>query len=414
MRFNPFRPNSIAGPGMFAGRYSEMQQIDQAFHQLKHGNPWHFLIHGERGIGKSSLMACAAGVARGTIPIMSGNDYFHFLTVGIYLEPHTTFRGLVEKIGYGIAREIKARPTVLGSLEGAWSFLKRWEAFGVRYHESGTDVPDSDLIEELCDTVTSTAAKLRSDDGDGVVILIDEADKGAAVCQLGEFIKLFTERLTVRDCNHVAIGVSGISSVIPALKESHESSVRILNHLLLEPLLPAERLEVIKRGLDEAEEKNGMRTEIEPGAADWIAEFSEGYPHFLQQYAYSAFETDTDDKITLFDATYGAGKEHGALNQLGARYFEDMYVDQINSDDYRRVLQVMAANQSVYLARKDIKTKSGLKETTLTNALSALTSREIIIKHREKLGFYKLPNTSFAAWIRARVSQAQLRQAAKN
>jgi hypothetical protein len=56
MKFNPFRPNSIVAPGMFAGRYDEVTAIERGLHQTRNGNPKHFLIEGERGIGKSSLM----------------------------------------------------------------------------------------------------------------------------------------------------------------------------------------------------------------------------------------------------------------------------------------------------------------------------------------------------------------------
>jgi len=55
MKFNPFRPNSIASSELFQGRKDEMKLIEQSLFQTKNGNPQHFLIEGERGLGKSSL-----------------------------------------------------------------------------------------------------------------------------------------------------------------------------------------------------------------------------------------------------------------------------------------------------------------------------------------------------------------------
>ena len=144
---------------------------------------------------------------------------------------------------------------------------------------------------------------------------------------------------------------------------------------------------------------------MQPEAAQRIAHLSEGYPHFIQQYAYSAFEADMDDNITIEDVMAGAYGENGALDQLGTRYFEGMYSDEIDSDDYRRVLKVMAADNSEYISRKQIKTSSGLKETTLTNALKALSKRHIVLRHREKSGMYKLPSGSFRAWILAKAQK---------
>ena len=55
-KFNPFQPNKMVVPGMFTGRIEEMHTIEQCLFQAKHGNPQHFLVEGERGIGKSSVV----------------------------------------------------------------------------------------------------------------------------------------------------------------------------------------------------------------------------------------------------------------------------------------------------------------------------------------------------------------------
>jgi len=67
MKFNPFKPNSIVTPGMFSGRAHELRAIEQCLYQAKHGNPQHFLLEGERGIGKSSLLLFVHQLANGTI-----------------------------------------------------------------------------------------------------------------------------------------------------------------------------------------------------------------------------------------------------------------------------------------------------------------------------------------------------------
>ena len=101
------------------------------------------------------------------------------------------------------------------------------------------------LLEDLAETFVAANERL-GDKVDGFLILIDEADKGARSSQLGEFIKMFTERLTKRDCHRVSIGLAGISDVVDSLRESHESSVRVLNHLRLDVLHHNERLFVVQ------------------------------------------------------------------------------------------------------------------------------------------------------------------------
>jgi hypothetical protein len=81
-RYNPFRPGSIVTPGMFCGRYEEFVGTEKALFQTKHGNPQHFLIHGERGIGKSSLLYSLDLVARNAVASFE-DEKFNFLTLAV-------------------------------------------------------------------------------------------------------------------------------------------------------------------------------------------------------------------------------------------------------------------------------------------------------------------------------------------
>ncbi|MFD1704803.1 AAA family ATPase [Methylopila henanensis] len=83
-KFNPFRPNNITAPGMFVGRLEELKLIERALFQTKNGNPQHFLVQGERGIGKSSLIYYIDKMSTGDFPGLAGGD-FKFITVSVDL-----------------------------------------------------------------------------------------------------------------------------------------------------------------------------------------------------------------------------------------------------------------------------------------------------------------------------------------
>lgn len=102
-RVNPFKPGGIAAPGMFAGRLAEVVALETALLQTSRQNPQHFLVRGERGIGKSSLLLYLEGVASGAIPTLK-NDSVRFLVVSIALDRHTTFMDLVRRVGKGLER----------------------------------------------------------------------------------------------------------------------------------------------------------------------------------------------------------------------------------------------------------------------------------------------------------------------
>jgi hypothetical protein len=140
---------------------------------------------------------------------------------------------------------------------------------------------------------------------------------------------------------------------------------------------------------------------IDDEALQEIVRLSEGYPHFIQQFSYCAFEEDEDNSISLNDVNYGAFRSNGALDQLGKRYFSELYFDKIGSDDYRKVLNSMAEHLDAWVSRAKILETSGVKDTQVTNALKALRERGIILLNPEKPGEYRLPTKSFAVWIRA-------------
>jgi biotin operon repressor len=169
----------------------------------------------------------------------------------------------------------------------------------------------------------------------------------------------------------------------------------------LEPLLFAERVEVIRKGLEEAKTKNEYEISIAPEAEQCISMFSEGYPHFIQQFAYSAFEEDKDNVISEEDFFKGAFKENGAFQQLGLKYFHGLYFDQIGSDEYREVLRAMSKHLDNWVSKDQIRKEAKIKQTTLNNAISSLKKRKIIIPKPGKKGEYRLPNKSFAVWIKA-------------
>jgi Cdc6-like AAA superfamily ATPase len=94
MKFNPFRPNSIATDELFQGRSDEMQFIERSLFQTKNGNPQHFLIEGERGLGKSSLFFRVAQQAKDEKAIDDKKIFLNFMVLNIELDSSQAFLGI--------------------------------------------------------------------------------------------------------------------------------------------------------------------------------------------------------------------------------------------------------------------------------------------------------------------------------
>lgn len=401
-KFNPFRPNNIIAPGSFVGRFDELLAIERCLFQAKHGNPQHFIAHGERGIGKSSLLMYVQFLAQGRIGTFTDNGRFNFLTISADLGTSQSQLDIVKKIARGFRSELARMDHVKSSAKSIYDWLTNWELFGVRYHKQTEEMDMEEIIEDLVNYLHEFTQRTVAQ-ADGILILLDEADRPPSDAKLGELLKLMSERLTKLGSNNVIFGLAGLPTLLARLRESHESSPRLFHTMLLEPLSANERTRVIDIGIEEANRKNDTATSVTDSAKDFLAGLSEGYPHFIQQFSYCAFDADTDFIIDDDDVSKGAFVEGGALSQLGDKYFNEMFHNKIASDDYRIVLRVMAAHGDIWVTRRQIIAESKLPQTTVNNALAALRSRGIINydDSRPRQGYYRLPTRSFASWINA-------------
>src|SRR4030095_7680577 len=118
-------------------------------------------------------------------------------------------------------------------------------------------------------------------------------------------------------------------------------------------------------------------------ARNFLVSVSEGYPHFIQQFGYSAFAEDSDGLIDIDDATNGAlGKtsERGALKLIGYRYYRDDFYNKIQQDSYRQVLRVMSKRRDGWISKEEIRAEFKGDDGTLSNAIKALRDRHILSK----------------------------------
>ncbi len=396
MKFNPFVPNGIAYPGMFIGRFDEISAIEQALFQTRNGNPQHLLLTGERGIGKSSLLFYADLVARGEIK--SEGTKFNFLTVTTDLAGVLSQVGIIKQIARELRSKLRSHKALQDKARKVWEFLSGWEVLGVKYHGRDDELDPDELLDELVSIIGDV---IISEQFDGVALLLDEADSPPVVAGLGEFVKIFTERLAKRDQSKMLLVLAGQSLIVNKLRESHESPLRVFQIIEMHPLESIEREDVVRRGIEIANEKNERKTSLDEDALKLIASLSEGYPHFVQQFSFSAFQFDDDDRINEADVSFGAYSENGAITQLGAKYFSEMYYSKILSSEYRKVLDYMSTHGDQWVSRKEIATNCGVAATNVDNALMALKNREIILADDARRGFYRLPTRSFATWILA-------------
>ncbi len=403
---NPFRPNYPINPGMFVGRLEEIDRIQRHLLQTRAASPTNFIITGERGIGKTSLLNYVKWAAQGDIPIDAQS--LRFLVVDTDIDQTTTQLGLIRKIELGLRTQLAQTEKARSFLADAWSFLKRFEAGGVKLNQSEPGPDDTvfdefsyslaSVIERVCNP--SEAPSLFNAKYDGLLILIDEADNCGRALPLGLFLKLLLERLDRRSCHKVMVGLAGLDPLPRVLTQGHPSSLRMFETLTLNRLSTSEVGQVINICLGRSMEQNGVETTITEEARGLLTGLSEGYPHFIQQFGFSAFQADIDNNIDRADVAKGAFGDGGALEQIGDRYYRNDFFNRIQKDSYRQVLRIMADRLDGWITKTEIRKRFKGNDAVLSNALKALRDRHIILSKAGEKGVYRLQHKGFALWIK--------------
>ena len=404
MKVNPFEPNKPVPVGMFAGRMKEIDLLEKGLHQAKNGKATNYLITGERGIGKSSLMGWMSPLARGRFK-SPDYDKFQFVTVSISISDRMTLTTMIKLIDTNLRRSMGKIETIKKFMEDTWSFVQRIKVMDSSIDKI-TKPDDSDLlIDDFAHSLAETCLRITNPQQgetkkDGIVFFIDEADNACPALHIGYFFKVLSELLQQNECQNVMFVVAGLPDVVEKLSESHPSSVRIFNQIKISELRVADRHYVVKKGIEEGNNINPENTSITEEAISAISTLSEGYPHFIQQFAYSAFDVNDDGEISVDDVQNGAFADGGALDSIGDRYYVSNYHGKIKSDEYRQVLSIMAENLNSWIKKSEIREKFTGDDQTLTDALRALTTRKIVLKNSAKIGEYRLQQRGFALWIK--------------
>ncbi len=227
-KINPFKPNSPAPTGMFAGRYDEIIELEKGLFQTKNGHPSHHLITGERGIGKSSLLMYLKHASCGNVDSFKHGS-FNFLTIQTVLSEKTNLVTLIKLIERNISREVSKVEKVRSFMADTWSFVQRLKVMDSGISKAEKTAEADILIDDFSYSLAKTCNRLikpeHDEQGkDGIVFLIDEADNANTEIRIGYFFKTITELLQQYECNNVMFVVAGLPNILEKLSLSHESS----------------------------------------------------------------------------------------------------------------------------------------------------------------------------------------------
>jgi predicted transcriptional regulator len=136
-----------------------------------------------------------------------------------------------------------------------------------------------------------------------------------------------------------------------------------------------------------------------------ILDYSEKFPHLIQELSYSAFEVSKSDEITVTDVKagiHGSDFYEGSISRLGKLFFSKMYQDIQKSDNFKEILKIIAVQsgqKQKWVARQDILSEFSGKRGSLDSSIRTLKDKELIITNPDSQGQYRIVSKMFQAYV---------------
>jgi type II secretory pathway predicted ATPase ExeA len=275
---NPYAPGAGTPPPALVGRDSIIEAADIALQRLRASrSSQHQLITGLRGVGKTVLLGKLAGLAQHVgyrvirIEAVGGDDTLRSLL--------RQSRRILEDLDTSqkVTRALRSIESVAVTLAGTGVTIGRTAA-----------TPDR---EALADVVTDLAIAAADHDL-GVLLAIDEAQMIAS----DDLRRLLAG---VHRCGQdglpLACLLAGLPNLVGDVAKAATYAERMFTVADLGPLTPAQ----VARAIVEPAAEIGVEWSAE--ATDAIIDHSDGFPFFVQTWAYHTWNVALDEPISAAD-----------------------------------------------------------------------------------------------------------------
>ncbi len=308
---NPYVPNAGAMPPALPGRESLLDAFSTAIERVKIGRSAKSVLpYGLRGVGKTVLLrrfiteAKRAGYLTAIVEAEEETDFIPALAdqlrrVLFALDTGAKVHSLAKR-----ALRIFKSFTVNAGLEGISMSLGVDAERG--FGDSGNIATD---LTALLGAIGEASREQQS----AVLIAVDEVQYLQAR-EFGALIKAIHQ--VTQETLPILVVATGLPQVLALAGDAKSYAERLFDYRAIGPLSSEDAHEALVRPAA----NEGVR--FENDAANAIFEASHGYPFFLQEWAYAAWNQAEGDSITLADVRAG---ETVAVPKLDAGFFAVRY-----------------------------------------------------------------------------------------
>ncbi len=289
-RHNPFAPGAGTKPPALVGREDLIESFDVLLERLENGYAEQsMMITGLRGVGKTVLLDVFREKA----------EQRNWATVEWEVEKNSPFAGKMSAQVRRALLQIAPKARWSDRAKRAASVLK---SFSVTFTPDGAVTAGVDtrpldgaadsgvLVDDLTDLFLALGEAARDHDT-GVIFLLDEIQYLAAA-ELEALIA------SLHKCSRRTLPVTLIGAGLPQMPRLAGEAKSYSERLFRFPRIGGLDLTVgAREALILPAQELGV--EIDPRAVDFIVEYTQGYPYFLQEYGKIIWDEASQSPITL-------------------------------------------------------------------------------------------------------------------
>lgn len=344
---NPFNPNSVVTPTLFAGRHAQAFQIIKKLSQVKEGMPASFVLQGDRGIGKTALAKLIMYIAESKDPDL---ENLKFLTSYYVVEKGQSFESVIQaSLNNMTDRMPESVIHRLGQRLG--NFFKNGKfsigAFGATAEYDGTSsnktaeqdfIVIKDRAVSVFSNIISGIEEITEDQKklDGVLMVFDEIHNLKDLEGAAQILRAISTTLDVSRLGKISFIVIGYPEGMEKFFGGDPSARRHFDVIELSVMSRSEAKEVLTKGFSKA------KIEFDDSALEQNIDVAGGYPHSIQIIGHNLVEVDQNNKIEGDDWASALLK---SASELSTKEFSDLYDFKGKGTLRETILNILALNQ---------------------------------------------------------------------
>lgn len=387
LKRNPFSPQDpITDPSKFAGRREAFVNAVSALYNNKN-----VLVHGPRGIGKSSISYQLTYLTQGETSLLDKLNIdldgyvFNYLAGRLVCTTGTNLNDIVngllsnlyESINFGnYSVETKSR------IELNFNMLKLSKEKTERSNNNPTEL-SSFFVSEL-----KRIYNLVNHENNGITLLLDEIDLLEDKVDIGSFLKATIEMLRVDYFGNISFIISGVTGITTSLITQHPSSTRLFDVLELQRMKDEELEEIIDLTLQ------GTGYSMEADAKRETIALANRFPQPVHLIGFYAFNINNDRIVSLNDINHA--KQY-LITNLKRQDFDNKFQglkDGVMVD----VLRVLVSSSFETINLSFIFNRlPDLSHSKILGTLGTLEQKDIIERHHR--GVYRFRDPLFRVYL---------------